>query len=155
MKSYYREFPQPDGSVKICEARKINGVVTRLPTRYVKAGEASKATAPEAKRRPKKEPRRIEPKRTFAQKAASFTKAAARHVREGMPQATDEQVATRFAVCHACPHFTSKGKGQGECAKCGCGLKAVGVSGLNKLRWAGESCPVGRWKALLPAPPGE
>lgn len=106
---------------------------------------------------PKKEPRRIEPKRTIAQKAKQFAKSAARHVREGMPQATDEQVAERFAICQACPHFTSTGDGQGACAKCGCGLKAVGVSGLNKLRWAGESCPVKRWGpiALLPAPPGE
>lgn len=151
MKDYYREFPQPDGSVKICEAR--GGV--RLPTRYVKAGQEAQAATTEREPRPKKEPRRIEPKRTFAQKAKNFAKSAARHVREGMPQATDEQVVERFATCQACPHFTATGEGQGECGKCGCGLKAVGVSGINKLRWAGESCPVGRWKALLPAPPAE
>lgn len=145
MKDYLREFPQPDGSVKICEAR--GGV--RLPTRYVCNGKEVKAEPP------KKEPRRIEPKRTFAQKAATFAKSAARHVAAGMPQATDEQVAERFAICQVCPHFSAKGEGQGECAKCGCGLKAVGVSGLNKLRWLGEKCPVGRWKALPPAPPGE
>jgi hypothetical protein len=149
MTDYYREFPQPDGSVKICEAR--DGV--RLPTRYVRPGAKQVAqTAP-----PKKEPRRIEPKRTLAQKAATFAKSAARHIAAGLPQATDEQVAERFAVCQACPHFIPKSDGQGECSKCGCGLKAVGVSGLNKLRWADESCPVKRWGpiALPPAPPAE
>lgn len=55
MRNYYREFPQPDGSVKICEAK--NGV--RLPTRYVRpdGAEAKPAAAV-------KEPRRIEPNRT-------------------------------------------------------------------------------------------
>lgn len=51
MKPYYREFPQPDGSVKICE----HDGEKRLPTRYVGKGEVVP---------PKREPRRINPKRT-------------------------------------------------------------------------------------------
>lgn len=125
MRNYYREFPQPDGSVKICE--QINGV--RQPTRYVKAGEKPKAPS-------------------LIRKAANFTKAAVKHVAAGSPQATDEQVAQRFAICKACPMFKATGDGQGECSKCGCGLKAVGVAGLSKLRWADQACPIGKWKAL-------
>jgi len=52
MKDYTREFPQADGSTMICEVR--GGA--RQPTRYVRNG---KEAAPA-----KKEPRRIEPKRT-------------------------------------------------------------------------------------------
>lgn len=137
MKPYYREFPQPDGSVKICE----HDGEKRLPTRYVGKGEPVP---------PKKEPRRINPVR----KAANFAMAAAKHVAAGRPMATDEQVAERFAICQACPKFIEKGEGVGECSMCGCGIKAVGVEGLSKLRWATEQCPLlkPRWKAI-PSPP--
>lgn len=151
MTPYIRPFPQPDGSTMICEASKINGVVVRLPTRYVRPdGTEKPAPSP-----PKQEPRRIEAQRTYAQKAATFAKSAARHIAAGMPQATDAQVAQRFAICQACPHFIPKSDGQGECSKCGCGLKSIGVAGINKLRWADEACPVGRWKALPLSPPAE
>lgn len=137
----YKELPQPDGTIAIYSTD-ANG--KRLPTRYVKSGGAPTTT----------EPRRVEPKRSRLRKAAQFAKSAARHVREGMPQATDEQVAERFAICKACPYFIPKEEGAGECSKCGCGLKAVGVSGLNKLRWSGESCPAKRW-GPIPLPPAQ
>lgn len=133
MKTYYREFPQPDGSVKICE--QVNGV--RLPTRYVKAGEEKPDYRPPS----------------MLRKAANFTKAAVKHVAAGSPQATDEQVAERFAICQSCPMFKATGEGQGECSKCGCGLKAVGVAGVSKLRWADQACPIGKWKAIAPTTP--
>lgn len=57
MTPYTRTFPQPDGSTLICEARKIDGVVVRLPNRIIKAD------GTEAKPAPVKEPRRIETKR--------------------------------------------------------------------------------------------
>lgn len=135
MTPYLREYTQSDGSTMICEARRINGVVVRLPTRYVRPG------GTEAKPEPKQA-------RGVFRKAANFAKATAKHVAAGRPMATDEQVGERFTVCQACPHFTATGEGQGECAKCGCGLKAVGVAGLSKLRWATEACPIGKWKAL-------
>jgi hypothetical protein len=72
-------------------------------------------------------------------KAANFAASAARHVAAGMPRATDEQVAARFAICQTCEHFDGK-----ACKKCGCHVvrKRQFVS---KLSWAGESCPVGKW----------
>jgi hypothetical protein len=137
MKAYRKEFRRDDGLVVICE----HDGTQRLPTRYLRNGKEISPTPAKPV--------------SVVQKAKHFAKSAARHFTEGMPQATDEQVAERFAVCQACPHFTARGEGAGECAKCGCGLKAVGVAGLNKLRWLGESCPVGRWKPLLPAQPAE
>lgn len=58
MTPYTRTFKQPDGSTLICEARRIDGVVVRLPNRIIKAD------GTEAKAAPAKEPRRIESKRT-------------------------------------------------------------------------------------------
>lgn len=87
----------------------------------------------------------VEP--SLAQKAVNFTKAAARHVVKGLKEATDEQVAERFAICQACELFKPKGEGQGVCthSSCGCKLKAVGLAGKNKLKWASEKCPIGKW----------
>jgi hypothetical protein len=72
-------------------------------------------------------------------KARNFAASAARHVAAGMPQATDEQVAARFAICQTCEHFDGK-----ACGKCGCPVVRE-KKFLSKLSWANESCPVGKW----------
>jgi hypothetical protein len=86
---------------------------------------------------------------SIATKAKNFTAAVVKHVAAGGRQATDEQVADRFAICEQCPLFKPKGDGQGVCthSSCGCSLKAVGLTGRNKLRWADSACPIGSWKA--------
>lgn len=76
---------------------------------------------------------------SLIQRAATFTKAAARHVAAGMPRATDEEVEWRFAVCQQCEHFDGK-----ACRKCGCGISRERRF-ASKLSWAGERCPVGKW----------
>lgn len=90
-------------------------------------------------------------------KAKNFSKAIAKHVAAGRPLATDEAVAERFAICQACDIFKPKSEGQGVCThkSCGCALKAVGLAGRNKLRWADSVCPLGKWAELPPAPPAE
>lgn len=84
------------------------------------------------------------------QMGANFASALASHVKAGRPQATDEEVAERFAICQKCDLFEPKKEGHGKCLhkSCGCSLKAVGISGLNKLRWADQSCPLGLWLAI-------
>jgi hypothetical protein len=72
-------------------------------------------------------------------KARNFAASAAKHVASGMPQATEEQVAARFAICQGCEHFDGK-----ACRKCGCPVVRE-KKFLSKLSWAGESCPVGKW----------
>jgi hypothetical protein len=84
-------------------------------------------------------PRTAKPGLTLPEKARNFATSAARHIAAGMPQATDEQVAARFAICQGCEHFDGK-----ACRKCGCPVVRQ-KKFLSKLSWAGESCPVGKW----------
>jgi hypothetical protein len=94
------------------------------------------------------------PKPTLAQKAVNFAGAAARHIAAGRPQCTDEQVEERFAICQGCELYEAKNDSQGTCnhPSCGCSLKRVGVNGKNKLRWADQACPLGKWTAVIIQP---
>jgi hypothetical protein len=71
----------------------------------------------------------------FFQKAATFAKAAARHLTNGLPTVTDEVKAQRLALCVVCEHYNAA---RGTCNKCGCILKT-------KTSWALEKCPIGKW----------
>jgi hypothetical protein len=84
-------------------------------------------------------PRAAKPGVSLITKARNFAASAAKHVASGMPQATEEQVAARFAICQGCEHFDGK-----ACRKCGCPVVRERKF-LSKLSWAGESCPVGKW----------
>lgn len=84
-------------------------------------------------------PRTAKPGLTLPEKARKFATSAAKHIAAGMPQANDEQVAARFAICQGCEHFDGK-----ACRKCGCPVVRE-KKFLSKLSWAGESCPVGKW----------
>jgi hypothetical protein len=75
----------------------------------------------------------------FLKKAANFAASAAKHVAAGMPQATDEQVAARFAICQGCEHFDGS-----ACKQCGCPIVRQ-KKFLSKLSWADSECPVGKW----------
>lgn len=77
--------------------------------------------------------------KTMLQKARNFAASTARHVAAGMPQASDEEVARRFAICQTCEHFDGK-----ACRQCGCPVVRE-KKFLSKLSWANESCPVGKW----------
>jgi len=72
-------------------------------------------------------------------KAANFAASAARHVAAGMPRATDEEVARRFAICQGCEHFDGK-----ACRQCGCPIVRERQF-ISKLSWANEKCPAGKW----------
>ena len=76
---------------------------------------------------------------SMLQKAKNFATSAAKHVAAGMPQATDDEVARRFAICQGCEHFDGR-----ACKKCGCPVVRE-KKFLSKLSWANESCPVGKW----------
>jgi hypothetical protein len=86
-------------------------------------------------------------------KVANFVAASTQHLKAGRPQATDEQVAERFAICQGCELFTLKDEGVGTCnhPSCGCSLKRVGIKGRNKLRWGDSKCPLEKWLAVEPA----
>jgi hypothetical protein len=71
--------------------------------------------------------------------AANFAASAARHVAAGMPQATQEQIDQRFAICKQCEHFDGK-----ACRLCGCPVVRERQF-VSKLSWANEKCPAGKW----------
>lgn len=76
---------------------------------------------------------------SLLQKATNFATSAARHIAAGAPQASEEEVARRFAICEGCEHFDGK-----ACRQCGCPV-AREKKFLSKLSWANEKCPVGKW----------
>lgn len=73
-------------------------------------------------------------------KGKNFLSSLAGHVRKGLPVVPTEEYDRRMDICKACDFFLG-----GSCTKCGCGMKI-------KARWAGSSCPVGKW---TPGPVGE
>lgn len=76
---------------------------------------------------------------SLLQKAANFATSAAKHVAAGMPQASQEQIDARFAICQACEHFDGR-----ACRLCGCPVVREKAF-VSKLSWAGEKCPAGKW----------
>ena len=80
----------------------------------------------------------------FLTKVVNFTKAAVKHVAAGAPRCTDEQIATRHAICVACPHYRNE-----ACGLCGCPVVRE-ENYLSKLSWADQSCPDNppRWEAV-------
>ena len=78
-------------------------------------------------------------------RSLSFRRAVARWTAAGFPKRTPEEVANLFAICKACPKFKpGKTDESGSCSKCGCQLGA-GNAVVNKLLWATEKCPIGKW----------
>jgi hypothetical protein len=81
----------------------------------------------------------------FHKRVFNFAKAAVKHAMAGSPQCTEEEIQTRLEICRQCELFKSYGDG-GICShdNCGCNLKAEQIY-LNKLAWADQECPVGKW----------
>jgi hypothetical protein len=76
---------------------------------------------------------------SLIQKVFNFTKAATNHVVAGSPKCTDEQIHKRYSICNSCEFFKNN-----TCTKCGCSLLRERVY-MNKLAWADQACPVGKW----------
>lgn len=83
-------------------------------------------------------------------RGVNFAKAAVHHVATGRQKASEKVVAERFGICQECPLYIPKDESSGMCShkSCGCNVKAVGLDGLNKLSWADQRCPIGKWAAL-------
>lgn len=66
----------------------------------------------------------------------------------GCPVRDDEAVEEIFEnKCKPCEHFVEKRNDRGKCGLCGCQLNLG--NGLNKIRWATESCPADKWFAWV------
>lgn len=75
------------------------------------------------------------------QQAANYAAALLAHGRAGLKEAPEGVQAERQRVCEVCPSYRPS---DGKCAECGCALVA------SKLRWAEQTCPLGKWEAYLP-----
>ena len=137
MKDYIREFPQADGSTMICEVR--GGV--RQPTRYIGKGES--VSAP-----PKKEPRRIEPKRTNRPTAKKSPPPTNRTDCIHILEATDDSVEQKNCGCPG-----NKMTSVWECELFGRVAPFAKGDPVDGVR-ACQKCKAYS-KALPPAPPGE
>lgn len=73
----------------------------------------------------------------LSQRALNFGLALVRLASHGFTAATEEEIATRLAICRSCascdvPRLTCREH------SCGCDLTV-------KARWASERCPLGNW----------
>lgn len=81
-------------------------------------------------------------------RAANFGKALIEHKRNGNPKASKAEIQARFETCKPCERF------DGEMCrhpKCGCSVNNV-TQFRNKLAWADQSCPMGKWGPARSAP---
>ena len=56
-----------------------------------------------------------------------------------MPKATEYQIWRRYEICTKCDKFEKD-----TCLICGCNVNIKRVF-LNKLAWADQECPLGKW----------
>jgi len=88
---------------------------------------------------------------------SNFTKAAIEHAKLGNPVVDKEIIKERLEICRLCPLFKqTPNQVGGVCthSSCGCTLTDSEVY-LNKLAWADQECPIGRWgKVLKPTSEG-
>jgi len=80
---------------------------------------------------------------SFAEKIMNFANATIGHIKEGMPQCTQEQIIERHNICVGCEFFKDD-----TCSKCGCPL-IRNKQFVSKLAWADQECPVGKWGKLV------
>lgn len=66
-----------------------------------------------------------------------FLLAICRHIIHGLPTASPEDQAARWAICEPCEW---RDKEKNSCKQCGCNLQPGQM--LSKIRWAGEQCPL-------------
>ena len=72
-------------------------------------------------------------KPSLAKKAMNFTKAAAKHVANGLKNVPTKVYNSRMELCNNCEKLSG-----GQCSECGCIVKL-------KAAWGSEKCPIGKW----------
>lgn len=77
-------------------------------------------------------------------KIKTFLKSLLWHIYNGFPKSGDTIIQYRYAICLDCEKYNNKDK---ECNVCGCNINNKNIF-LNKLAWADQECPLGKWKKL-------
>ena len=84
---------------------------------------------------------------SIGQRLNNFGKALNEHIKMGQPVVNQEEVNNRLKHCHQCPLFKfNNNMVGGICThnSCGCNITDT-VEFFNKLAWADQSCPIGKW----------
>ena len=74
----------------------------------------------------------------------TFIKSLYFHIGAGLPKSTQDEINYRYSVCIDCDQFNSN---KSECYICGCNINQKRIF-LNKLAWADQECPIGKWKKI-------
>lgn len=77
-------------------------------------------------------------------KIITFIKSLFFHIYAGFPKSTQSQIDYRYNICINCERFDSLNK---ECKECGCNINNKKIF-LNKLAWADQECPIGKWEKI-------
>ena len=80
---------------------------------------------------------------SLADKLKNFAKASVKHIAQGMPMASEEEIQRRYAICQTCEFLKA-----GACTKCGCPVVRE-KKFISKLSWADSACPIGKWGAIV------
>lgn len=78
-------------------------------------------------------------------KIKTFLKSLFFHVRSGLPKATIQEIDYRYNICLSCDEFD---KNKSQCSVCGCNISKKSQF-LNKLAWADQECPKGKWNKIV------
>lgn len=74
-------------------------------------------------------------KPSFLQMMKNFATETARYIKQGAPNVTEAEYASRVQECDACPHLEREHM---RCGLCGCTIE-------NKAKWQTADCPDNRW----------
>lgn len=67
------------------------------------------------------------------------------HISRGLPKSTQSEINIRFNICSTCDSYDAKLE---QCLECGCNINKKRIF-LNKLAWADQKCPLGKWNSLV------
>lgn len=76
----------------------------------------------------------------------TFLKSLMWHIYSGSPKATTKQILERYITCKNCQEFDHV---LSQCSVCGCNI-GIRKRFLNKLAWADQECPLGKWLKVIP-----
>lgn len=79
-------------------------------------------------------------------KLINFSIATIKHIANGMPTCTQEEIDERLVICKQCPLYKAYTEHTGVCTheNCGCNIKDMQTF-LNKLAWKDQKCPENKW----------
>jgi uncharacterized paraquat-inducible protein A len=78
-------------------------------------------------------------------KLKTFIKSLTFHIYSGLPKSTVDEIRYRYNICINCDQFN---KEKSICEVCGCNLSTKSKF-LNKLAWADQECPIGKWPKII------